>query len=141
MNFLIATLFFSLFQLQSTTMLLSDNKCADIYPNGAKNLILVFLEIHEYYNVSTNFCENLIETLITDVIQIYKSIDDLNSKFNFSIGVRICDTCQNDKVSEILATENIIYLTQKLNNVNILCTKLINSSWLRKIQDQSIKLF
>ena len=119
MNFVVVTLFISLFQLQSTAILLSDNKCSNIYPKNATNLILVFLQIHEYYNVTTNFCENLIEISMTEVIQIYKSIDDLNSSFNISIGVRICDTCQNDKVAEILATENIIYLTQTLKNVNI----------------------
>ena len=120
-------IFVSLYQLLSTTVLLSDNMCADIYPKTAKNVVLIFLDIHQNYNYSTNFCYDMAKSSITDVIQIYKEIDDLNLNLNFSIGVRICDSCQNDKLVEILTTENIIYLTQTLDNTKLLCMNFLFS--------------
>ena len=111
------------YQVLRTRSLLSDRNCGEIYPKNAKNIILVFLEIHQNLNASSSLCDKFIGTTLTDAIKIYEIIDQLSLTKNFSIGVRICDTCQNDKIAQILTTENIVYLTQTLK-LQIICKQL-----------------
>ena len=96
---------------------LSDRLCSPIYPKHTDNVILVFLEFHETYDNSVGSCQNFINSTLADAVQVYKSIDEINL-FIKTIGVRICDTCQNDYVAEILVTENI----NSLGSKKIICT-------------------
>jgi hypothetical protein len=116
-------LFLTILLIFSSNASFSDRLCSEIYPKNAKNIVLVFLELHQNYNDSTGYCEGFSSNTFTDVIQIHYSIDEINKGLNasnFSIGVRICDSCQDENVARILTTENIVYVIEKLN-LKIIC--------------------
>lgn len=103
-------------QISLLQAIISTKFCSNIYPENSKNVILVFNDMHESYNTSTGECQLFTNSILTDMMQLQQFIDDLNANnANLSIGIRICDTCQDTYLAQILFNENLIYLKQTMN--------------------------
>lgn len=66
-----------------STLLLHNKLCGSIYPENATNIILVFINS---YGTETDgdstICYGLDSSSVTEIIQMYYSIDQLNRKFD-----------------------------------------------------------